>query len=371
MVLKVKILILTNDANGLYLFRQELVEALMADGHDLIISVPPDENTAKVRRLGCRVIDTSFERRGINPLKDAKLLNTYIRLIKKEKPDMVFSYTIKPNIYGGIACSISKTPYICNITGLGTAIENKGMLSRILLQLYRISVRKAQRVFFQNEKNRQFMNSHGVAAHNSAMLPGSGVNLAKHCFVEYPAEEQGIIFLAVIRIMRDKGIEEYLTAASDIKKKHKNVSFLLAGDYENETRKLYEPRIKELQGQGVLTYLGQVDNIKEIMAKSHVIIHPSYHEGLSNVLLEAASCGRPVLASDISGCRETFVEGKSGFGFVPKDAEALENAIEKMLDCTVEQRRQMGIFARTWVEEHFDRNIVIQKYMDEISRKDV
>ncbi len=366
-----KILILTNYANGLYLFRRELLLALQADGHNIFVSVPPDENCSKIEDLGCSIIETPFERRGNNPVKDIRLFFSYMKLLKKEKPDMVLTYTIKPNLYGGLACRIRKVPYICNITGLGTAIENEGVLSKCLLLFYRIAVKKAQRVFFQNETNRQFMHAHKIACHNDGILPGSGVNLTEHPFVDYPSEENGISFLAVIRIMKDKGIEEYLEAARRVKKRHENAHFILVGEYEEETRSIYEPQIKTLEEQGVITYLGHIDYVKEVMAKSHVIVHPSYHEGLSNVLLEAAACGRPVLASNVSGCKETFSEGKSGFGFQVKDADALEKIIEKMLNCSGDERKQMGICGRKWVETHFDRNIVIQKYREEIKRKDL
>ena len=149
-----KILILTNYANGLYLFRKELLTALQEDGHHIVVSLPPDENCSKLEQLGVEILETPFERRGSNPIKDIGLFLTYLRLIRKQKPDMVFTYTIKPNIYGGLACRINKIPYICNITGLGTAIENKGILSDILIWFYKISMKRADCVFFQNRKNR-------------------------------------------------------------------------------------------------------------------------------------------------------------------------------------------------------------------------
>lgn len=363
-----KILILTNYANGLYLFRKELLIALKEDGHEIKISLPPDENCKKLEQLGVELIETPFERRGNNPVKDFGLFLTYLKLLKKEKPQLVFTYTIKPNLYGGLACRIQGIPYLCNITGLGTAIENESLLSHILLKFYKISMKAAQRVFFQNKKNRDFMNQHGVACHNHKMLPGSGVNLTEHPFEEYSSEEDGICFLAVIRIMKDKGVEEYLEAAKQIKEKYSNVSFYLVGEYEEETRGKYEPQIQALEDKHVIRYFGHIDNVGEVMAKSHVIVHPSYHEGLSNVLLEAAACGRPVLASDINGCIETFSPGESGIAFAPRNVEALVEAIEKILALTPSERRQMGIAARAWVENYFDRRLVIEAYRKEIEQ---
>ena len=211
------------------------------------------------------------------------------------------------------------------------------------------------------------MNSYGVAVKNSRLLPGSGVNLQEHPFSAYPSEEEGIVFLAVIRIMKDKGIEEYLEAARLLKERSPNLHFWLVGEYEEETRDKYEPMICALEKQGIIHYFGHIDHVGEVMAKSHVIVHPSYHEGLSNVLLEAAACGRPVLAGNINGCIETFVEGESGFSFEIRSTDALVEAVEKILERSPEQRRTMGEAGRAWVEKQFDRNIVLQAYREELA----
>lgn len=363
-----KILILTNYANGLYLFRKEVIKAFLEQGYETVVSLPPDEHCKKIEDLGCRIIPTELERRGINPLKDFKLFLNYCKILKKEKPDVVLTYTIKPNLYGGLACRCKKIPYIMNITGLGTALEKDGILAKILLTFYRFVSGGASCVFFQNMGNKQFMQEKGIAIHNARMLPGSGINLSEHGYVPYPGEEDGISFLAVIRVMKDKGIEELLEAAKQIGQKHENVSFKIAGEYEEETRNLYEPKIKQLESEGVLHYLGHIDDVHGEMAKSHVIVHPSYHEGLSNVLLEAAACGRPVLASDVYGCRETLLPGISGITFKPRDPKALENAMDTILSYSGEERAGMGSQGRAHVEAVFDRNIVIRAYLEEIRK---
>lgn len=376
MIKHMKILILTNYANGLWLFRKELLLAFMEDGHTVYVSLPPDENVGRLKALRCgdmriHIIETPFERRGNNPVKDLGLFHTYLKLLGQYKPDVVLTYTIKPNLYGGLACRLKKVPYLCNVTGLGTAIEHGGALARVLLRFYKISMEKAGRVFFQNTKNRDFMKRHGIAVHNSKLLPGSGVNLTEHAFAAYPPETGGIIFLAVIRIMKDKGIGEYLEAARVMTDRQNQtgvpVRFWLVGEYEEESREQYEPLIRELENGGIIRYFGHIDNVGEVMAQSHVIVHPSYHEGLSNVLLEAAACGRPVLASRISGCVETFSEGESGFGFDVKSVDALASAMEKILALSGEERARMGRAGRTWVEQHFDRSIVLQVYRDELA----
>ncbi len=361
-------MILTNYANGLYLFRKELIERFHERGHTVLVCVPPDEQCKKIEQLGCRLIPAALERRGINPLKDFKLLCFYTGLLKREKPDVVLTYTIKPNLYGGLVCRLKKVPYLCNITGLGTAIESGTWLSRILLRIYKVAVAKAGRVFFQNESNLQFMQARGIAKKNSMLLPGSGVNLQQHAFEPYPSEEEGIRILTVIRIMREKGIEEYLEMAGRLASEHKKILFFLAGEYEEEEREKYEPLIHRLEEKKVLKYLGHVDNVHEIMAGCHAILHPSYHEGLSNVLLEGAACGRPLLASDIPGCRETMQPDISGMLFAPCSVDAMSEVTERFLLLGKKEREAMGVEGRKWVEAHFDREKVLAAYEEELQK---
>lgn len=372
-----KILILSNYANGLYLFRKEVVSSFVRNGNEVCISVPPDENCKKLEDLGAKVVPSHLQRRGMNPVKDLKLLIEYMRLIGREKPDMVFSYTIKPNLYGGLASALNGVPYAMNVTGLGTALENPGMLGRILLAFYKLVSARAECVFFQNSGNMDFMHKKNIALKNSRLLPGSGVNLAEHPFVAYPSEEDGIRILAVLRIMKDKGIEEFLSAAECIhsgetnETEYPHVQFELVGEYEEESREIYEPKIRDLEQRGILKYYGHIDNVPDVMAKNHIFVHPSYHEGLSNVCLEAAACGRPVLTTDVPGCRETVEmsdDGNvSGLLFKPRNQDALVDAIKEILSYSAQTRSRMGINGRRHVEKHFDRQIVVDAYQGCVS----
>ena len=362
-----KILILANSSSGLYGFRNELVLDMLRQ-HEVYASLPDETNNKELSEEGCQIIKTEFNRRGMNPAKDIKLFLTYWKYLKQIRPDMVLLYTIKPNLYGGLACRLGKVPYISNITGLGTALQKDNILSRFLLVFYRISLKKAQRVFFQNKENLNFMQEKQVALHNAKLLPGSGVNLQINSYQPYPSEENGIRFFAVLRIMKDKGIEEFLTAAEKLYDKDHTCHFTLAGAYEAETKEKYEPWVNRLVEKDVLTYLGYISNVKEVMADSHVIVHPSYHEGLSNVLLEAAACGRPVLASNVPGCRETLQDGITGDLFEAENTDSLYEAMEKILSYTEEKRRMMGKYGRRYVEENFDRNIVVEHYREELKK---
>lgn len=365
-----KLLVLSNDANGMYLFRKEVLLAFRDQGYKTVVALPTDQYCKKIEGLGFRVIPTELERRGSNPIHDLKLFLSYIKLLGEEKPDVVLTYTIKPNLYGGMACRIKRIPYLVNITGLGTALENPGIMGKVLIKFYQLVISKATCVFFQNEGNRNFMLNKGIKMEHSRLLPGSGVNLSEHPLSPYPTEKDGITFLSVLRIMKDKGIAEYLETAERISGEYTNTYFYLAGEYEEETRQIYEPQIKALSEKGIIKYLGHIDNVPEVMAKSHVIIHPSYHEGMSNVLLEAAACGRPVLASNIPGCREILRQGISGLLFSPGNTESLIQTVKKILSYTESDRREMGLKGREHVEDVFDRKKVIKAYLEEIEIAD-
>lgn len=357
-----KILMLANNDVGLYKFRKELLQTLIGNGDEVFISLPAGEYIPLLEKIGCTFCETPVDRRGMNPIKDMLLLQQYNRLVRKIKPDVVLTYTIKPNIYGGIICRMRHVKYIGNITGLGTAIENEGILSGILLFLYKIGLKGAAQVFFQNESNQLFFQKKGLMK-TSRLIPGSGVNLKEHCYEKYPEEREEISFLYVGRIMKDKGIEELLTGAEQLKKSYSNLNFDLAGNYDEEH---YRDRVEELEKGRIVKYLGPQNDIHSIMKTHHAIILPSYHEGLSNVLLEAAACGRPVLATNVPGCKETFDDGISGIGFQPKSSKALTDAVEKFINLSYEDRKQMGIHGRKKIEHKFNRLIVINAYMREI-----
>lgn len=358
------ILILSNSSSGLYEFRNEVVEDLIRD-HDLFISLPDEDAYTRILNdEGCHVVHTPFNRRGMNPIKDAILLLRYLSLIHRIKPQMVLTYTIKPNIYGGMACRLTHTNYAANITGLGTAIQGGGILSKILIRMYRAALKRVEAVFYQNNYNMDYMLGRGIACKSqSILLPGSGVNIVKHSYKPYPTEENGLRVLAVLRIMKDKGIEEFLYAADRICDEF-DAKFILAGEYEEETRQEYEPQIQRLVEAGKLEYVGFCDRIDELYERSHILIHPSYHEGLSNVCLEAAACGRLVVTTDVPGCRETVIPGETGLLFKSKDKNAAYKAIADIFSMTSSERENMGRQGRKYVEENFNRETVVCKYRE-------
>jgi glycosyltransferase involved in cell wall biosynthesis len=358
-----KILLLANNDGGLYKFRKELLEELLQD-HQVYISLPYGDYVPRLQEIGSTFIDTRISRRGTNPLTDLKLLLKYKRLIKKINPDLVLTYTIKPNVYGGLACRMAGVPYITNITGLGTALENRGLLQKITIALYRLGLKKVSCVFFQNETNRNIFLKNKIVTSKTRLVPGSGVNLEQHNFEEYPEDDKKINFLYIGRLMKAKGTEELFEAAKRVKEKYPYVHFDLLGFSEED----YNQQLDELTKRGIIHYHGQQDDVHSFIKKSHATILPSYHEGLANSLLESASSGRPVLASRVPGCKETFDEGVSGLGFEVKSVDSLVEAIVKFINLPYEQKKKMGIAGRRKMENEFDRKIVIDAYVDEIKK---
>lgn len=359
-----KILILTNYGMGLYKFRKELIEKLVIN-NEVYISLPNGKFIDKLIDLGCKYIDTDFNRKGTSIFDDIKLFFFYIKTIKEIKPNVVLTYTIKPTVYGGMACQLTKTPYIVNITGTSAATERGGMLNIIATILYKLGLRKANKVFFQNEANRDYMLSKHLVSNNYDMIPGSGVNLKQYKVLEYPKDKY-LKFVYIGRITEEKGIRLYLNAAEYIKDKYPKVTFGICGDYDEED---YKKRIENLEDKGVVEYYGVVDDMTTIYKKVQCIVHPTwYAEGMSNVLLESLASGRPIIATDRPGCKEIVDDGINGFVIKTKDEEDLINKLEKFILLSNEARKQLGLNGRKKVEKQFDRNIVVNKYLEEISK---
>ena len=357
-----KIMILANNDAGLYKFRLELLEELVKN-HEVLICLPDGDYIENMTALGCKFIPcTCLERQGTNPLKDLELMKFYVKTLKEHKPDIVFTYTIKPNSYGGMVCGLLKLPYVANITGLGTAIENKSWMQKIALTIYKLGLAKAQKVFFQNATNRDFMLKKRAVSGAYDLLPGSGVNLSRYEVSEYPSKET-VDFVFVGRMMKEKGIENYMEAAEFIRKKYPQTRFHICGGYEQD----YREKLEQLQKENVVVYHGIVKDMVAIYKEMSCTIHPSYYpEGLSNVLLESSACARPIITTDRAGCREVIDDGINGYICKQNDSEDLIVQIEKFLLLSPEERKEMGLAGRRKVEKEFDRQIVVDKYLAEL-----
>ncbi len=359
-----KVLILANIDMGLYNFRKELLQKLIAQGYEVYLSLPEGPRVNDMVKMGCKFIETPVDRRGMNPIADFLLFCRYRKLLKEVKPDVVLTYTVKPNIYGGIACRMAKIPYLSNITGLGSAIHNGGMIQKLLMFLYRLSARKASCLFFQNSQNQEFFKKQNAISRNSILLPGSGVNLKEYAYEPYPPQDAPLSFLFIGRLMRDKGVGELVEAARNIRKDYPEITFDLVGFCEEE----YQKNFETLNSGNVVNALGQQQDVKQFIKTHFATVLPSYHEGTANVLLESAALGRPCIASNIPGCMEIIDHGVTGYLCEAKDALSLEESLRKFIALSYEERSQMGVLGRLKMEREYDRTIIIEHYLREIGK---
>lgn len=358
-----KILMLANDSTYVYNLRREVIEAMLAQGWQVAVACDQKQHTEELEQMGCRLLPMTVARHGKNPLQDLALLRAYGRLLDTESPDVVLTYNIKPNVYGGIACSKRNIPYLVNVCGLGTPLENPGPLQVLTVELYKRGLQKAACVFFQNQENEEFFNARHMAPGRHHLLPGSGVNTACFSVLPYP-KSNTIDFLFISRVMKEKGIDQYLEAAQVIHARHPETVFHIVGGCDDES---YLKTLAEMEASGVICYHGQQPSVLPFQKISACTIHPTYYpEGMSNVLLESAACGRPIITTDRSGCREIIDDGVNGYICKQKDPQDLIRQIEKFLAMSWEQRRAMGLAGRAKVEREFDRQIVVDAYLDEL-----
>jgi len=360
------VLILTNSLGGLFSFRKEVVKALFDEGYGVTIACPPqyDKKSDYFNEIGCSIRSIHMDRRGTNPLRDLSLLRQYRKLMRSIRPIAVLTYTIKPNVYGGIAARWCGIPQLANITGLGDAIENPGLLQKFTIFMYRFGLKKARKVFYQNVSIQEFCQKYHIGKQGQ-LLPGSGVNLGWHSFQDYPSKDGMMGFNFIGRVMKDKGIEEYFEMAKTIRQKYPQTEFHILGQCEE---KKYEEQLKTLQEDGVIIWHGGVPDVRPYIKDSFATIHSSYHEGMANVLLETCAAGRPVIACNINGCKEAVDDGVNGYLCKVKDAQDLTDKVERFINLPYEQKVQMGLSARKKVEREFDRSLVINAYLDEIKK---
>lgn len=357
-----QILILANHSGGLYDFRKDLIAELKTHA-SVAVAVPHNDRWDELNGLADRVIELPVDRRGMNPLHDGKLFRQYRAILGEIKPDLVLTYTIKPNIYGGLACRMAHIPYAVNITGLGSAIENGGWLKKFVLALYRPALKGAKVVFFENAGNRDTLAATGVVPKGrDVVLHGAGVNLEDYPCQPYPQE--GLVrFLFVGRVMHEKGVDELFAAAKRMKQQYgEQVEFHMVGSFEEA----YKPVMDQLEQAGVVKYHGYQSDMKPFYAMAGCVVLPSYHEGMSNVLLEAAASGRPLITSDIPGCREAVENGVSGYLCPAKDADALYEAMRRFAALSVEQRSQMGCCGRERMEQQFSKTAVVAETIKQL-----
>ena len=367
------IALLTNNDDDVYCFRKELIEALIAEGYEMLISCPDGPKFELMRDIPYIYDNPDIDRRGTNPLKDFGLMMHYRKLFKQYKPAVVLTYTAKPNVYASIAAHQLGIPVINNLTGLGSVVNETGLMKSFIMWLFKLAYRKSACMMFQNETNMKVAIDQGMVKGKYRLIPGSGVDTDRYPLQTYPDGGDGktgapVVFNYIGRILHDKGVDDYIEAAKRIKKDYPQTEFNMLGFIE-PTEMHYEQNLKELEARGIVVYRGSQKDVKPFIARAHATIHPStYGEGMSNVLLESASSGRFLITTNNPGCQETVDNDKTGYIYSGGDVDALVHTIERFLALPNSQRKLAGELGRKRMEEHFSRKIVIKAYKEEISR---
>ena len=359
-----KILILANYDLGLYKFRKELIEELLDQGHKVYISLPDGDLVRPLETMGCIFIDTPVDRRGVNPKTDFALFRDYRKMMREVNPDLVITYTIKPNIYGGIAAWMSKKQYAVNITGLGTAFEKAGLIRTVAVNLYRFALKKAKVVFFENSSNREAMLSYGCCEkEKTVVLNGAGVNTETYACQPYPNNET-VKFLFIGRVMKEKGIEELFAAMERLIGEGEKCFLDVVGPFEED----YQEKLEQYERAGWLKYHGYQENVIPFIAACDCFVLPSYHEGMANTNLECASSGRPIITSNVPGCKEAVIDGISGYCCEAKRTERLYEAMKQMISAGAEGRSLMGKAGRKHMEDVFDKKKIVKQTVQELMK---
>lgn len=348
---------------NLTLFRRELILALAEQGYEITLISSYQNEYEEFRKVGVKFINVDIDRRGTNIFAELKLCKTYYQILKKERPDVVLTYTSKCSVYGGAVCRLLRIPYIINNSGLFDPKRIGRLFGAFLNVLHRIGYSKTACMMYQNPSEMAFFQDILPKKVPYRLLPGSGVNLERFQILPYP-QDNVVNFLMICRIQKEKGIEEYLFAAAQLKPKYPQSNFWLLGGFDED----YHSQVDELVEKGIISYFEPVKDVRPYLEKAHCIVTPSYHEGMSNVLLEASASSRPAIASDCTGCNNIIQDGVSGLLAKVADKEDVTAKIEAFIKLPYDKKVNMGKNGRKIVEERFNRQIVVKAYIEEIDK---
>jgi glycosyltransferase involved in cell wall biosynthesis len=358
-----KIALCINTSWNIVNFRGGLIRALRNRGHQVIAIAPRDAYSDQLAGMVDRYIALEMDNRGTNPLRDFVLYRNFVRVLREAAPDVYFGYTIKPNVYGSLAAQRLGVAVVNNISGLGATFMRSGLLNSIVRGLYRFALKKSRVVFFQNEDDRAlFVESGLVRPDQVRLLPGSGVDLDRFTAQAWPTGP--FRFLLISRLLWDKGVGEFVQAAKILKERFPQAQFALLGacGVQNPAA-ISREQVAKWEREGVITYLGETDCVEQEIARVHCVVLPSYREGTPKALLEAAACARPIITTNVPGCKGVVIDGQSGLLCRVKDANDLAQKMELMLLKSPQQLAAMGARGRTLMQERFDERFVIDEYL--------
>lgn len=362
------IAIVINTSWNIFNFRLGLLKALQKEGYNIVAIAPHDDYSEKLEEMGFEYHNININNKGTNPVEDAKLVFEFYKLYKEIAPDVILQYTIKPNIYGSMAAGMLGIPVISNISGLGTVFLNDSLSSKVARFLYKVALKVPKKVFYQNAHDRElFVQSNLVKAEKTELLPGSGIDIEKYKPLKEKQENYNTLrFLFIARLVKDKGLVEYVEAAKQITRSSTEFA-ILGAFYPGNPTAIKENEMQKWEREGAIEYIGTSDDVISVISEYDCIVLPSYREGLSRVLLEAASMAKPIITTNVPGCKEVVDDGVNGYLCEVKDADSLAEQMRKMLKLTNEERSEMGRRGREKVVKEFDEKIVIKKYEETIA----
>lgn len=367
--MKKTIVISVNAAWNIHNFRSGLIRELIRQGYDVMTVAPPDEYAARLQALGCRFVGMPMDCNGTHPGRDLSLLMRYLRVLHAARPLAYLGYTVKPNVYGSMAAQALGIPVINNIAGLGTTFINHSCVTYLVRELYRFALQRSHRVFFQNADDQKlFVQSGLVRPEITDRLPGSGVDLGHYQPVpQAPMEGRAFRFLLISRMLKDKGVEEFVAAAELVRRRVPAVEFQLLGFIDaGNANAISLEKITDWQSRGLVRYLGKTDDVRSYLADADCVVLPSYREGAPRSLLEAAAMARPIIATNVAGCQDIVDHNVNGLLCRARDAHDLAAKMLQMIELPSERRQEMGMTGRMKVAQKFDERIVIRKYLDAI-----
>ena len=369
-----RVALVINTSWNIWNFRRGLVRALQAAGHEVLAIAPLDAYSDRLEsELGCRYVPILMENKGTNPIKDVQLTRRFVAVYKRERPDVVLHFTIKPNIYGTLAARLAGVPSINNVSGLGTVFIVENLVSKVARGLYRLAFQFPHKVFFQNNDDRELFIRYGlIKPALTGLVPGSGVDLARFRPAPAVAKAPGepFTFLMVARVLYEKGIVEYFEAAKQVRAALPAgaVRFQLLGGLD-EAGGVGVPRatFEQWLGAGDIDYLGTSDDVAAHLHRADCVVLPSYREGTPKTLLEAAACGKPLVTTDVPGCRETVQHGRNGYLCQVRSAADLADKLLAVAQLPPERLAALGAASRQLAEEKFDEQLVLRQYLGAVA----
>lgn len=355
-----------NTAWGMYNFRGCLLKHFVSKGYNVYVTAPKDEvYFEKLASIGCTPVHMPVYSKSKNPFKDINLIYAYYKLIKRLSPDISITYTIKPNIYGSIAAQLNHARHLPITTGLGYTFLSNGIISKIAKTLYRFSFKRAENVWFLNKDDETiFKEQHLVNNEKIHLLYGEGVNLKHFAYIDRSGRTTSkIVFLYFGRLLYDKGLQEYVDAATNLRKKYAHAEFHMLGHlWKENPSAINEDTLNSWIEQGIIIYHGSSSDVRPFLAEADCAVLPSYREGMPCSLMEAASTGLPLITTDVPGCHEVVLDGHNGYLCKVKDASSLEQTMEKMINLDQKKRIELGKNGRKLMEEKFSIDNIIAQY---------